>query len=227
MRKPLLLLAVLGAGCFTMVNQHSAQVLRPGSVEFHLGAMMSPEGGGLPAFDAHLGVMPRIQVGARYDILSTSIEARLQLLEAEFHEVDLSLEAGVGTGFMPSPFYYGGVCVSRTFGHVTPYAHIRYMEPKIDYGESEEGEASFAEALYTYLQGEFNRALQVFVGAELELSGNVILVGELVWIPTLENADGDPYIGYNLGLRFRFGGVGPAAPSPAPGREVAPVAPSY
>ncbi len=204
-----------------MVNEHSAEVLEPGRFEFLLGAVVGPVGGTLPSFDAHLGIMPRVQVGTRYDILSFALDTRIELLSAEENGVDVCLEGGVGTGFLPSPFYYGGVCVSKKYHGVTPYVHVRYMEPKIDLDEGED--VSFVGQLYVYAAEGFNRALQIFVGAEIELQRGVYLVPEAVWIPTMTDQDDRPYLAYNVGLRFRFGAGEPVPP--AHFQEVAPVAP--
>ena len=87
-------------------------------------------------------------------------------------------------------------------------------------------EGTFAEELYAYLAEGFNTAWQIFVGAELSVGegdSGLVLVGEVVWIPTLRNVDDEPYIGYNVGVRLRFGGID-FAPGPPP-QEVAPVAP--
>lgn len=159
-------------------------------------------------------------MGIRWDILSLALEARIQLLKVSEAGVDVTIEGGAGTGFLPAPFYYGGLCVSRRFDLVTPCFHIRYMEPRIDLEEGED--LSFAGELYLYAADGLNTALQLFLGAEIELSRTFLVVPEVVCIPTMTDDDGQPYFAYNVGFRFRFGRPEP----PLPGDEVAPVAPS-
>lgn len=224
MKRIIVVGALMGSGCFTMANLRSAEVLKPGGMEANIAGVVGPGGDVLPAMDAYVGILPRLQVGLRYDVLSLAADARVQLLDAETHGVDLSLEAGTGTGFLlPAPFYYFGVCVSKRLDYIVPYVHVRYMRPEIEMGDEE---GAFAEELYAYLAEGFNTAWQIFVGAELAVGGGssgLVLVGELVWIPTLRNADDEPYVGYNVGVRLRFGGID-LAPAP-PRQEVAPVAP--
>ena len=220
MRKLAFLFAALGGGCFTMVNEHSAEVLQPGSFEFLAGAILDGRGNGLPAVDAHVGLLPRMQVGVRWDILSLAVDTRLQLLEARDYGVDVCLEGGVGTGLLPSPFWYVGVGVSKRFELVAPYFHVRYMETAIDLGS---GGGGFLENLYAYTANGLNTALQLFVGAEVEVTKGVLFVPEVVIIPTLMD-DKKPYVAYNVGLRFRLGAGRP--PPPAHADEIAPVSPS-
>ncbi len=202
------LCAAFLAGCFPASNLKTGKVTPPGRLAFGLGATKIGDETPISMFDIRLGLLPRWDVGMRYDFLSYVGETRIQILVEEANVVDAAIEVGVGASasFMPRPLYYGGLTVSKTFDRVTPYLHFRYIDITMLSSEfgTEEDDKDVVPYLLFYLPEALDDVTQISFGVEFAIVPQFTITPEVLVCADLEDAAGHPLIFYNLGVRFRF-----------------------
>jgi len=139
---------------------------------------------GLPLYMYRYAPEERIDVGVSLPLGQLTFDLRYQLLVAESHGIDLSIQGGVG--YLVIPIYFGGVQLSRSFGKVTPYAGYRYVG--VDFDEISTGSTS------TSLQ-------QANVGLQIALGEKFALIPEFTWVKT----DLDESTGFAMAFQFLKG----------------------
>lgn len=197
--KQLLLACVLALspGCFLLSNLMGEKVTEPGRLMVGLGALRA-EGGALPVLNARYGLLPRLDIGTRFDTLGWAFDTRFQYLTQAEHSVASALELGIGTAFI-SWFWYAGTGIAHDYGSTVPYFHVRYIRALVALAEMSQESNNVVENLYATLPNELVNAAQLFVGVELKLGEHWTITPEAGWVPSLDN-----FWVLNTALNFRF-----------------------
>lgn len=202
------LLPALLAGCFPGTNLKTGKVTPPGRLAFGLGVTKIGDEAALSMLDARLGLLPRWDVGMRYDFLCYVLDTRIQVLAEEANLVDAAVELGTGAapGVLPHPLYYGGLTISKSFGRLTPYVHFRYIDIAMLSSEfdEEEGDRDVVSYLLFYLPEALDDITQISFGVEFAVVEQFTIIPEVLVCADLEDAAGHPLMFFNLGARVRF-----------------------
>jgi hypothetical protein len=191
--------ALAAGGCFTTTCLKSAVVNLPGRFSFTAGAMGS-EDGAAAVVEARAGLLPRIDIGARYDSISTSADVRLQPLSAEAGApLDCAIEVGVGVSGWTA-FRYGGIFFSRDFDGLIPILGYRYVDGSMDESDADDDNNDFARKLIIELMKAPYPVDEIFAGLEIELTDEISVVGEVLYIPSFK----EDYWQLNVGMKVKM-----------------------
>jgi len=194
------LAAVFAAGgCFPTTCLKSAEVNPPGRFSFTAGAMGS-EDGAAAVVEGRAGLLPRVDVGVRFDSISSSADIRLQPLSAESGApLDCAIELGVGVSGWTA-FRYAGIFFSRDFDGLIPIVGYRYVDGSMDEDDADDENNDFAHKLIVELMKAPYPVDEIFAGLEIELTDEISVVGEVLYIPSFK----EDYWQLNAGMKVKL-----------------------